>query len=178
MAENTNRRKRLIVNKPVQRRLVLGIMIVPIYVLVGATLAVAILTGKVLDEASSADETLPTLGPLFISLFLFIVAAGAVVIVQALRYSHKIAGPMHRLVKSMDRIRQGDLSFQVKLRQGDELTEIADELNRVIGWLRQHPPQGVKLILEPASEETAPQGDEETTGKRAREETVGAGTSD
>ncbi len=149
-----NRRKRLVVNKPVQRRIVTSITIVPILTLVGATLAVAILTGKVLDEARSAEENLPTLGPLFVSLFLFIVAAGAVVVIQALKYSHKIAGPMYRLVKSMQRIhKDGDVSFRIKLRSGDELTEIADELNHMMDWLVTHPPAGVELKTEPDPEE-------------------------
>ena len=110
MAEDMkNRRKTLVINKPVQKRIVLGITVVPMLTLIGATLAVAVLSGRVLDEARTAEESLPTLGPLFISLFLFIVAAGAVVVLQALRYSHKIAGPMYRLSKSMDRLRWSPL---------------------------------------------------------------------
>lgn len=144
-----NRRKKLVINKPVQRRIIVGVTIVPMIVLIGATIAVAILTGRVLDEARVAEQSLPTLGSLFISLFLFIVAAGATVVISALRYSNRIAGPMYRLCKSMREIREGDLSFVVRLRKGDELTEIADELNAMVKWLREHPPEGVELKLEP-----------------------------
>ena len=143
-----NRRRQIVINKPVQKRIVVGITLIPMLTLVGATLAVAVLTGQVLDEARRAEENIPTLGPLFISLFLFIVAAGAVVVIQALRYSHRIAGPMYRINKSIERIREGDLAFEVKLRDGDELGEIATELNGLMDWLRAHPPQGVELKLE------------------------------
>ncbi|MCB9890823.1 MAG: hypothetical protein H6832_02325 [Planctomycetes bacterium] len=144
-----NRRKRLVVNKPVQRRIIVGVTIIPMVALVGATISVAVLTGRVLDEARTAEQSLPTLGPLFVSLFLFIVAAGATVVISALRYSNRIAGPMYRLCKSMREIRDGDVSFTVKLRKGDELTEIADELNAMIAWIREHPPEGVELKLVP-----------------------------
>ncbi len=151
-----NRRKKLIINKPVQRRIIVGVTIIPMLVLVAATIAVAILTGRVLDEARAAEQGLPTLAPLFVSLFLFIVAAGTTVVISALRYSNRIAGPMFRLCRSMREIREGDLSFTVKLRKGDELTEIADELNAMITWLRAHPPAGVELFLEPKPVDATP----------------------
>jgi len=138
-----NRRRQYIINKPVQKRIIFTVSFIPVVGLVGATLAVAVLAGKVLEEARSVDENLPTLGPLFIALLFFILSTGGVVILQAMRYSNKIAGPMYRLVKSLQRIREGDLEFTVKLREGDELTELADELNRHIQWLVQHPPQDV-----------------------------------
>jgi nitrogen fixation/metabolism regulation signal transduction histidine kinase len=166
-----NRRKTLVINKPVQKRIVMGITVVPIVTLIAATLAVAVLTGRVLDEARSAEETLPTLGPLFVSLFLFIVAAGAVVVLQALRYSHKIAGPMYRLIKSLERMRTGDVSFRVKLRQGDELGELADEVNRVIEWVQAHQPAGIHLITDPEEaarlrEQTPPSSGQPATDQK------------
>ncbi|GEM_PF-2922946 len=141
-----NRRRKLIVNKKTQTRMVVTITFLPILGLVAATLAVGFLTGKVLDEARQAEVALPTLSPLFIALFSFILAAGVVVVIQALRYSHKIAGPTFRLVRSLKSIRNGDLSFRVKLRKGDELTEIAEEVNRLMDWLADHPPKGVRMI--------------------------------
>ncbi len=137
MSEFNNRRKKLVINKPVQRRIIFAVSFVPILGLVGATLAVALLAGRVLDEARMADVNLPTLAPLFVSLFFFILTAGALVVVQALRYSHRIAGPMYRLCQSIKRIREKDLDFEVKLRDGDELTEIATELNHLISDLKK-----------------------------------------
>ncbi|MAE77676.1 MAG: hypothetical protein CMJ85_12510 [Planctomycetes bacterium] len=149
-----NRRRRLVVNKPVQRRIVVGITLIPVLILIAATLAVAVLTGRVLDEASTAEENLPTLGYLFMALFVFIIAAGGVVVLQAVRYSHKIAGPMYRLVKSIESVREGDLSFRVTLRDGDELTDIADEFNLLMDWIVAHPPAGVELKLTRDTEES------------------------
>jgi methyl-accepting chemotaxis protein len=71
--------------------------------------------------------------------------AGAILYV-AFRSSHRIAGPTFRLVESLKRIASGDVDFRVRLRRGDLLTEIADELNRALdaiqsnaAWQRREP---------------------------------------
>jgi len=43
--------------------------------------------------------------------------------------SHKIAGPVYRLEESAKIIASGDLSKRIKLRQGDELQDLADAFN-------------------------------------------------
>ncbi|MFQ5503554.1 MAG: HAMP domain-containing protein [Planctomycetota bacterium] len=165
-----NRRRRYIVNKPVQNRIIFTISFMPILGLVGATLAVAILAGRVLDEARSVDENIPTLGPLFIAMLLFILSSGGVVVLQAVRYSNRIAGPTYRLVKSLERVMEGDLNFRVKLREGDELTDLAEALNRHIDWLQEHPPMGIDLKI-PGEKGLEPT--EESESARAETEQMG-----
>ena len=63
---------------------------------------------------------------------------------QALRFSHRIAGPIYRITKSLQQVRSGDIGFRVHLRQGDHLTEIAAELNLLLDWLNANPPAGVR----------------------------------
>ena len=64
-------------------------------------------------------------------------------------------GPAYRIAQSLRRIREGDTRFQVRLRDGDELQSILDELNPLIEELEQQRPtpesQG-----ESGSEERAP----------------------
>ncbi len=43
--------------------------------------------------------------------------------------SHKIAGPVYRLEESVKTIASGDFSRRIKLRQGDELQDLADAFN-------------------------------------------------
>lgn len=45
--------------------------------------------------------------------------------------SHKIAGPMYRVQKFCESMRSGDLTSRMHLRKGDEMMEIAEDLNRV-----------------------------------------------
>ncbi|MBU1006734.1 MAG: methyl-accepting chemotaxis protein [Candidatus Omnitrophica bacterium] len=49
----------------------------------------------------------------------------------ALFFSHKIAGPVYKIEKSMAEIARGNLVLRVKLRRGDELKDFAEEINRM-----------------------------------------------
>lgn len=52
--------------------------------------------------------------------------------------SHRFAGPIYRLEESAKRLAQGDFSFTITLRQGDDLAETAEALNQMIITLRDH----------------------------------------
>ncbi len=57
---------------------------------------------------------------LFVSPFIFVLA---------LLFSHKIAGPVYRIEKSIYEIAKGNLGLKLKLRRGDELWDLADIIN-------------------------------------------------
>lgn len=57
---------------------------------------------------------------LFVSPFIFILG---------LLFSHKIAGPVYRIEKSIYEIAKGNLALRVKLRKGDEFWDLADVIN-------------------------------------------------
>lgn len=62
------------------------------------------------------------------------IAAVTVAIVGMLVFiilSHRIAGPVYRLQKSVEDIRGGNLTHRIQLRRKDELGELAGELNRL-----------------------------------------------
>lgn len=50
--------------------------------------------------------------------------------------SHKIAGPLFRLKKSLDKITQGDLDVVIKLRKWDDLKDLAEHINMLVAELR------------------------------------------
>jgi methyl-accepting chemotaxis protein len=50
--------------------------------------------------------------------------------------SHKIAGPLHRLKKSLSLITEGNLDIKVKLRKGDDLKDLAEHVNILVEELR------------------------------------------
>lgn len=141
---NNNRRKILVVNESMQRRIILAVALLPTIGLTAAAVIVAVFCRRLLGEASQAEAELPSLVPLFLSVLGFVVVCGVVVVHQALRFSHKIAGPVYRITRSMERIREGDIGFRVHLRRGDYLTEIAEELNLLLDWLNENPPPGVR----------------------------------
>ena len=46
--------------------------------------------------------------------------------------SHKIAGPVYRMIRFLDTVTSGDYSQRLRLRKGDELTDLADAINRLV----------------------------------------------
>lgn len=59
-------------------------------------------------------------------------AIGLVTIVVTLLVSHKIAGPMFRFEKDINRIAKGDLKSKISIRKGDQFQELAVSLNEMI----------------------------------------------
>lgn len=49
----------------------------------------------------------------------------------AIYLSHKIAGPIYRIEKSIGNMAAGDLSMHITLRRGDEMVTLADSVNRL-----------------------------------------------
>lgn len=54
------------------------------------------------------------------------------VLLLTIFFSHKLAGPVYRLEVAMNRVLDGDYTEEVRLRDGDQLTNLAALLNEVI----------------------------------------------
>ncbi len=52
-------------------------------------------------------------------------------IIVTLFISHRLAGPMFRFEKDLNRIKQGDLSVNISLRKKDQFSEMAKTLNNM-----------------------------------------------
>ena len=71
---------------------------------------------------------------------LYIAAAGfalLALIYYTIRINHRVAGPVFVLMRNLERLGEGDLSTEMRLRQQDHLKEIADSFNRNVGSLRK-----------------------------------------
>ncbi|MFH1868795.1 MAG: hypothetical protein ABH843_07475 [Candidatus Omnitrophota bacterium] len=51
---------------------------------------------------------------------------------MALELSHRIAGPIYRLEKELDKLLAGEKVSQIRLRKNDELKPLADKINRLV----------------------------------------------
>ncbi|MCK5684192.1 hypothetical protein KAJ27_08720 [bacterium] len=83
-----------------------------------------------------------------IAMFVMVIINVSIIIGFPLTFTHKIAGPIYRLEIEMDRIGNGDLSHNIKLRKGDFLTEIAVSLNGMQGSMKDRLGNIKKAILE------------------------------
>jgi hypothetical protein len=97
-----------------------------------------------LDVASGRSPAVDRLG-LWLAVVGFVLAAAAVIGVEALHAARGVHGPELRLRLAMQRIRDGDLGFRVTLRRGDLLGGLAHECNELLEWLNQNPPEGARV---------------------------------
>ena len=98
------------------------------------------LTSK--DLSGSYSQSVYTIYALKIKIFPLIFASfyslailGAVtaaIAVISVFFSHKIAGPLFRLERSMEAISKGDLTIGTVFRQNDQLTPLAEGINAMV----------------------------------------------
>lgn len=62
-------------------------------------------------------------------------------------FSQKVAGPLYRIKKDLGRIASHDSSRNIELRDGDELQDIADAINRALTAARRNN-SGSRLVAE------------------------------
>jgi nitrogen fixation/metabolism regulation signal transduction histidine kinase len=74
---------------------------------------------------------------------------------DTIRMSHRLVGPLVRFRKTMEAIADGEPVRPIKLRDGDYLTDLRDEFNRMLESLQK---RGVPVMMpvDPAKEEDAP----------------------
>ena len=83
-------------------------------------------------------------------------ALGAVAVVLTLLTSHKIAGPMFRFEKDINRISQGDLKSRIHIRKGDQFQELAVSLNHMIDALADR----IRIVRESSDDQLRKRIDE------------------
>ena len=60
----------------------------------------------------------------------------ALIVIISIAYSHRVAGPLHKLGMQTRKIASGDLSDPVQLRRSDVIQELAADLNDLSGRYR------------------------------------------
>jgi len=129
-----NRRKTLLVNEKVQKKIVFHVTLAPLLALFISALTVTVFSGRLAQEAADLGSELPSLGIFFVSVVAFVVVFGLLLIRQALIFSNKVVGPNYRICKSLQQVRDGNPDIRIQLRNGDFNTEIAEEINKLLDW--------------------------------------------
>ncbi len=99
------------------------------------------------DPARQFVETVQSNLPVFVCLMILV----PIMAWDMIRFSHRMVGPTARFRKTMQAIAQGEAVRPVKLRDGDYLTEMRDDFNKMLEELQK---QGVPVIkpADPAQE--------------------------
>ena len=113
------RRKTLVINKPLQGRMILGMALTPSLALAAIAVLTAVWCTRTMENAALEEAELPNLTPIFYVVVAFELVAAVYLMVNSLKISHRVAGPAYRICKSLERIRSGDLAFTVNLRKGE-----------------------------------------------------------
>ena len=132
-----NRRKTLLVNEQVQKKIVFHVTLAPLLALFISALTVTVFSGRLAQEAADLGSELPSLGIFFVSVVAFVLVFGLLLIRQALLFSNKVVGPNYRICKTLEQYRNGNPDIRIQLRHGDFNTEIAAEINRLLDWHSQ-----------------------------------------
>ena len=82
---------------------------------------------------STSDFLMPALG---MSVLLVTVLATILAAARLLIFSHRIAGPLYRLEKSAETIGAGNLNLRVRLRSEDQLQDLAQSMDDMVGDLK------------------------------------------
>ncbi len=132
-------RKRYFIDKQLQTKyIILTIMMLILYTLLFVVILlfpyiVALSFDYPLAEQTEAAKTLLILhGSIWPALGVVILIMSAVSIL----ITHKIAGPVYRFKQTLAQIANGNLDVSIKLREKDDLKDLAEDLNMVISELR------------------------------------------
>jgi len=134
-------RKHYLVKKRLQFRIAL--------VVLGATVVSSILAGAAVYWASwvafghklgmvyPAGRLIEAMRQVYAILFAYILLISPLIITLSILFSHRIAGPLIRIERTLDEIGRGNFDVHINLRKHDELKDIAETINEMAASLKK-----------------------------------------
>lgn len=127
------RRKKFLVKKALQFRyigLIFGLLLLA-SIVTGYTVFTTCWTlfGEKLASVYPQGRLLYVLRNINLTLIRNLLLISPLIFILGVFFSHKIAGPVYRIEKSVQEIIKGNLTLKIKLRKGDELGDLADAVN-------------------------------------------------
>jgi len=135
------RRRQVYINKPFQARFCIKFVLVLVLGNVISTGLTLLNTRDTLTSTfANSNLVIQTTSNAIMASVIYnnlLTTAGVslIMIMVGILVSHKIAGPMFRFEKDIERVATGDLKSRVKLRHGDQLEALATSLNTMIDHL-------------------------------------------
>lgn len=96
-----------------------------------------VLLGEKLASVYPQGRLMEIIGSVNLRMLLTVLLMTPIVAIIGIYLSHKIAGPIVRMERFLDTIASGDFRTRIVLRQGDELTGLANAMNRLQDSLKK-----------------------------------------
>ena len=135
------RRKQLFVERGLQLRFARFVIV---YMLICCAVTASIVfyaTSSLLGEKLAGiypQNRLPEIfNRAYLVFFLCLLGSIPALFYGALIFSHRIAGPLPKIYRTLEEIGKGNFDIHLTLRKKDELVELADHINRMASKLKE-----------------------------------------
>lgn len=150
---NHQQRRRVYINKDFQLRYVIRVLLIVLLSGVGSVvLAYLIMADDIQAQAFSAHvdiaQASERLGvAMMIGNLVAMIVAGLIAVISVLHGSHKLAGPLYRFEVLCQQIADGNLDDLPKLRETDQLHELAHAFSTMVVNLRHQRQLHSELVV-------------------------------
>ena len=135
------KRRQLYINRDFQTRFILKFCLI---LILGGVISIGLTLFNTQETLTSSftnsklviqNTSLAIMPSVIYTTLISTLGIGLIVIMVTLLASHKIAGPMFRFERDIDRIAAGDLKSRIEIRKDDQFQAIANSLNNMIDSL-------------------------------------------
>lgn len=150
---NQQQRRRVYINKDFQLRFVIRVLLIVVMSGVGSVMLAYVLMADDIQaqsfsahiDTAQASERLGV--AMMIGNLVAMIVAGVIAVISMLHASHKLAGPLYRFEVLCQKIADGNFDDLPKLRETDQLHELAHAFSTMVINLRDHRQQQSELIV-------------------------------
>ena len=131
-----NRRKNYFIKKEFQAKFILKFCaLVMLTAVISSVLIYLFLSHSVITVFENSKITIKTstefiMPGLMLSSLISVILVSLATVIIVLFISHRIAGPLYRLENSLEKMGEGDLSFDVYFRKNDETRALSEAFNK------------------------------------------------
>ncbi|OIN97973.1 hypothetical protein AUJ66_01835 [Candidatus Desantisbacteria bacterium CG1_02_38_46] len=135
------RRKKILVDRKIQLRYMRTIIVLLVLFAVALGISNYVITGFVLRvsqlgqyaEARFYQVYNRIVYLIILEIVIFIILAAVISVFT----SHRFAGPVSRIKEAMNAVKSGNFNYRIKIRKGDDLTDVVNEFNEMLDGLQE-----------------------------------------
>ncbi|MBZ0270518.1 HAMP domain-containing protein [bacterium] len=144
MAEVRNRRRGLLIDKKLQGKMIGTAVVLLVAALVGFLVVgyASWSTKGVISQAPAGQASSAPLIGIAVVVLILILA----IVWYGLHFSHRIVGPVFAFNRHLNWVREGNLTRDLKLRDGDEFQSLAQSFNAMQSSLRRRVREDLEAV--------------------------------